>query len=356
MNRNSGKWARVTGRHASGPEIYRRSLHTRYFLVIENHCTSRSVSRPAWDRLANAAIDGEVLAVFRRSVVLKFKSRSAMDETGASVLAVVLPEIGDGPLNIVLDEQVNELTGFRSNRTVCVRRGELHIGKTCILLERASIWEPRPDWIGLRTKSEEATGALELGLSPEQREASSTSILEMIYPSVGSEAIQPTFREFFGAARRGMEALENGFKGEPGALHAGVSLLAGLGPGLTPAGDDFLSGVMLCLWLRDPDPSVLCRSIVQTAIPRTTLLSGAMLQRAGAGECAADWHCLFHSIATGDREGAGVALRRILAHGSTSGGDALAGFLWMSRLQCNAVISSLQPAASSRSPFPSKTR
>ena len=255
-----------------------------------------------------------------------------MDETCASVLALVLPEIGDGPLNIVLDDHVNELIGFRSSQTACVRRGELHIGKTCILLERASIWEPRPDWIGLRSKSEEVTRALELGLSPAQREASSTSILEMICSSVGPEATQPTFREFFSAARRGMEALEEGLKGESVALHAGVSQLAGLGPGLTPAGDDFLSGVMLCLWLRHPDPRVVCRSILQVAVPRTTLLSGAMLQRAGAGECPADWHCLFYSIATGDRERVGVALRRILAHGNTSGGDALAGFLWMSRL------------------------
>lgn len=256
-----------------------------------------------------------------------------MDETGTSVLALVLREIGDGPLNIVLDDQVNKLIGFRSGQTACFQRGELHIGKACILLDRASIWEPHPDWNGLRSKSGEVTRALESALSLVQFETSSTSILEVVDPSVCPKATRPTLREFLRTARRAMDALEVGLKGEPGALRAGVSRLAGLGPGLTPAGDDFLSGVMLCLWLRHPDPLAACRSILQVAVPRTTLLSGAMLQRAAAGECNADWHHLFHSVATGDRDRSGVAAGRILAHGNTSGSDTVAGFLWMSRLQ-----------------------
>ena len=172
-----------------------------------------------------------------------------------------------------------------------------------------------------------------MALSLAQCEASSTSILEAIGPSVCLDATRPTLHEFLCRARRGMDALEVGLKGEPGALHAGVSQLAGLGPGLTPAGDDFLSGLMMCLWLRHPDPLFVCRSISQVAVPRTTLLSGAMLQRAAAGECNADWHHLFHSVTNGDRIRSGVAAARILAHGNTSGSDSVAGFLWMSRLQ-----------------------
>ena len=333
MNRNSGKWARATGRHVFEPEARTLELHAGPSIVIERQCRARSASRPAWESLVDAANGGEVLAVFRRSLVLEFKPGSATDKTAATVLALVLPEIGDGPLNIVLDEQVDTLNGFRSGQSACFRRGELHVGKTCILLDRASIWEPRPDWSKLRSKPGEVTGALELALSPARSKTSSTSILELIDPSVYPGAIRPTVREFLDAARRGMEALEVGLKGEPGALHAGVAQLAGLGPGLTPAGDDFLSGVMLCLWLRHPDPLAVCRSISQVAVPRTTLLSGAMLQRAAAGECDADWHHLFHSVANGDRKRSGVAAGRILARGNTSGSDSVAGFLWMNRLR-----------------------
>ena len=252
---------------------------------------------------------------------------------GASVLALVLPEIGDGPLNIVLDEQVDTLNRFRSSQSACFRRGELHVGRTRILLDRASIWEPRPDWSKLRSMPEEVARALESAVGLVQCEASSESILMAIGPSVCLDATRPTLREFLCRARRGMDALEVGLKGKPGALHAGVSQLAGLGPGLTPAGDDFLSGVMLCLWLGHPDPLVVCRSILHVAGPRTTLLSGAMLQRAAAGECNADWHHFFHSVTTGDRKRSGVTVGRILAHGNTSGSDSVAGFLWMSRLQ-----------------------
>ena len=333
MNRNSGKWTRVTGRHVFELEAQHWELRARPSIVIEKQCRASSASRPAWDRLVNAANGGEVLAVFRRTLILKFKPCSATDKNEPSVLALVLPEIGDGPLNIVLDEQVNTLNGFRSSQSACFRRGELRIGKTSILLDRASIWEPRPNWSKFRSEPEEVTRALELALSLVQCEASSTSILEVIGPSVCLDATRPTLHEFLGRARRGMDALEVGLKGEPGALHAGVSQLAGLGPGLTPAGDDFLSGVMLCLWLRHPDAPFVCRSISQVAVPRTTLLSGAMLQRAAGGECNADWHHLFHSVTNGDRMRTGVAAARILAHGNTSGSDSVAGFLWMSRLQ-----------------------
>ena len=301
--------------------------------MIEKQCRARSASRPAWDSLVNAANGGEVLAVFRRTLILKFKPCPATDKDGNAVLALVLPEIGDGPLNIVLDEQADTLNGFRSSQSACFRRGELHVGKTCILLDRASIWEPRPDWSKFRSKPEGVTRALESALSRVQCEASSTSILEVIGPSVCLDATRPTLHEFLWTARRGMDALEVGLKGEPGALHAGVSQLAGLGPGLTPAGDDFLCGLMLCLWLRHPDPLVVCRSILQVAVPRTTLLSGAMLQRAAAGECNADWHHLLHSVTSGDRKRSGVAAGRILAHGNTSGSDSVAGFFWMNRLQ-----------------------
>ena len=333
MNRNSGKWAGVTGRHVFELEARPRELRARPSIVIERQCRARSASRPAWDRLVNAANGGEVLAVFRRTLILKFKPGSAAGKTEPPVLALVLSEIGDGPLNIVLDEQVNTLNGIRSSQSACFRRGELRIGKTCIVLDRASIWEPRPDWSKFRSKPEEVTRALESALSLAQGQASSISILEAIGASVSLDATRPTLHEFLCRARRGMDALEVGLKGEPGALHAGVSQLAGLGPGLTPAGDDFLCGLMLCLWLRHPDPLAVCRSILQVAVPRTTLLSGAMLQRAAAGECNADWHHLFHSVTSGDRKRSGVAAGRILAHGNTSGSDSLAGFLWMNRLQ-----------------------
>lgn len=300
---------------------------------MERQRSARSVSRPAWDRLTGAEFDGEVLAVFRRACILKVTPCSTVDESEGSALALVLPEIGDGPLNIVLDAQVNVMAGFQRGQAACFHHNSLRIGGVCVPFERASIWEPRPDWDELRSRNEAMTRTLEMVLSLARHDAPSTSIMAMLDPAICVGVLQLSVREFFAAARRGMKALEVGWKGEISALRTGVSRLAGLGPGLTPAGDDFLAGVMLCLWLRHPEPLVACRSILQVAVPRTTLFSAAMLQRAAVGECSADWHRLLYAIASGDREGIGVATRPVLAHGNTSGGDTLAGFLWMSRPQ-----------------------
>jgi len=108
--------------------------------------------------------------------------------------------------------------------------------------------------------------------------------------------------------------------------------LAGLGGGLTPAGDDFLAGTMLRAWLTQPTPRALCRALVTVAVPRTTTLSASFLRAAARGECSAPWHALL--AAMGDEPNSVVeakitaAVQKILSHGATSGADSLTGFLF----------------------------
>ena len=131
-----------------------------------------------------------------------------------------------------------------------------------------------------------------------------------------------------GAARRALPLLRAGWAGDLSLLREGAAQLAGLGAGLTPAGDDFLCGLMLWAWLAHPDPEALCRVVVEAAAPRTTTLSAALLRAAGRGECSAAWHRLLAALATGDEGRILAATQRVLAHGATSGAAALAGFLW----------------------------
>jgi hypothetical protein len=106
--------------------------------------------------------------------------------------------------------------------------------------------------------------------------------------------------------------------------------LAGLGSGLTPAGDDFLMGVMLRAWLTHPEPEPFCQQIVEIAVPRTTTLSAALLRAASRGECSAAWHTLLTALESGAQPQLEKAVQAILSHGHTSGADILAGFLWLS--------------------------
>jgi len=133
------------------------------------------------------------------------------------------------------------------------------------------------------------------------------------------------------------EALREGWGGRVERLHEGALALAGLGSGLTPAGDDFLTGAMLWAWLAHPVPAPFCRALVEAAIPRTTLLSAAFLRAAARGECSASWHGLLEALSErAEARGASwqlalhQAVQEIMAYGATSGADTLAGFLYAS--------------------------
>jgi len=149
------------------------------------------------------------------------------------------------------------------------------------------------------------------------------------------------------AAWRAAEILREGWGGRVERLHEGALGLAGLGSGLTPAGDDFLTGTMLWAWLAHPAPAPFCRALVEAAIPRTTVLSAAFLRAAARGECNASWHGLLEALSEGVGDhvpappvhgGARIAsqhrlftaVQDIMAHGATSGADSLAGFLYAS--------------------------
>ena len=131
----------------------------------------------------------------------------------------------------------------------------------------------------------------------------------------------------FHTVRRTARELVAGWAGDEDALRRGARRLAGLGGGLTPAGDDFLAGLMLRAWLDHPAPEAFCWPIVDAAAPRTTALSAAFLRAAARGECSAAWHGLLAALAGGGPALLEEAMCRVLAHGHTSGADMLAGFL-----------------------------
>lgn len=101
--------------------------------------------------------------------------------------------------------------------------------------------------------------------------------------------------------------------------------LLGLGPGLTPAGDDFLCGLLAGLraflpeW---PGLSPLARGIVRSAPGRTTALSHTLLAQAAQGVVVEPLAVVLCSLGTGK----GVhGLDELLDIGHSSGSDILAG-------------------------------
>jgi len=139
-----------------------------------------------------------------------------------------------------------------------------------------------------------------------------------------------------------------GWEGNSGQLREGAAQLAGLGSGLTPAGDDFLTGVMLWAWLAHSNPREFSRALVAAAAPRTTTLSAAFLRAAAEGECSAPWHRVLAALVGGAEDVLAASIRQVVACGATSGADTLAGFLWMAG-KLNRLDLAIQPEHSATS-------
>jgi hypothetical protein len=222
----------------------------------------------------------------------------------------VTPDVGNGPLNIVVAAHAGEWGLLDHGAPAQIQNGLLHIGRIQIALTQATIWEPCPDWDALRQQS--ATIARHLpqlqALVHDASHAPQLDSLEMRADQV--------------------IALRAGWQGDHAQLRYAAKGLAGLGQGLTPAGDDFLCGLMLWAWLAHPTPREFCRAIAEAAAPRTTTLSAAFLRAASRGECSAAWHQLLNMLTSDADDELEQAAHHVLAYGETSGADTLAGFLW----------------------------
>jgi hypothetical protein len=108
------------------------------------------------------------------------------------------------------------------------------------------------------------------------------------------------------------------------SLTAVARALGGLGPGLTPAGDDALSGVLFAF--RAMSGSSVEQSLVAIARSvRTSELAAALLEAAASGSHIEPVHDLVTAAAAHDARGAARAAATLDAFGSSSGADIVYG-------------------------------
>ena len=119
-------------------------------------------------------------------------------------------------------------------------------------------------------------------------------------------------------------ALQAGDRSGAARVAAG---LIGLGPGLTPSGDDALVGIEAALHALDsPAAGFLALGVVDVE-DRTTALAATLLHHAAAGEFAERLHVLLRALLGSDDETITTAIDRAAAWGATSGTDCLLGVL-----------------------------
>jgi hypothetical protein len=278
---------------------------------------ARTASRAVLDRLREGPLAGRVLATFAHVCDLLVPE----DE----VVALVTPRVGNGPLNVVVEGSAGLFGGVASGMPATLRRDVIKIGRLEVTLGEVTVWEPRPDWESSRRELAAIRARLATLRAVCLQQMPPGSLLALL--ELAPDRDRPP-QPVLDAARRAATNLQGGWEGETARLQAGGARLAGLGGGLTPCGDDFLAGVMLWAWLAHPAPNEFCHCLAEEAAGRTTTLSAAFLRAAARGECGAAWHALLEALSGGDDARVAGVAREILAHGATSGADALAGFLW----------------------------
>lgn len=264
---------------------------------------------PLAPRAADKVAAGTVAATFERSCYL---------ELGGQIVALVLPDLLNGPINIV----VSRRRGFAFTEMSPGDEVQVEIG-------RATLWpaELRP-------------------LDTSRLAAARTRIpvVEAVLAGAPPESLaRPEGNPW--RASEAISVLADGLRRDDAAAAGeAASRLAGLGVGLTPSGDDMLTGAMVALTVvRGDAASGLRRAICDAAVPRTTRVSAAYLEAAAGGEAGEAWHRLRDALAGSARTAKGTgapvvaaeaeaarveeAARGVMAFGETSGADMLAGFV-----------------------------
>jgi hypothetical protein len=227
------------------------------------------------------------------------------------VITLTTPLVPEGPFSISLDVSFD---GVAVGDPARADADQLVVGDLRVGLDAALIWEPRPDWPRLRV----ARRSIAAGFAAFD-EWTSSAIWGGLAHVTGADQYPEGKPTFMARLARGRHA----------SLLEGARLLAGLGPGGTPAGDDFLVGVMAAIWLLGDEAQAA--AIAETAAPRTAALSAAFLRAAGHGEFVAPWHALLEALAAGDLVRVERTAMRLESFGASSGADALDGFILAGR-------------------------
>ncbi len=261
---------------------------------------------------------GTVIAAFTRSVYLRFP---------AGLVCLGAPAIGRGPLNLTCREGVPRVwqNVTRPGMPTSVDGTFLTVGSLRINFEEATIWSPpsMPDW-----SDETARGGisrLRAALPPDIPQGGLGAWLAL--PEAGRCRVDPVLRR----AMPAIDELSHWVAGdlEAGPPEAPICSLLGLGPGLTPSGDDFLGGLLVALRLAGHPGSAerLAHAIENLGANRTNDISLAHLRAARRFGLTEKLHQIADGIVRGwAAEAHGTRIARFMP-AQHSPWDTLAGLI-----------------------------
>jgi hypothetical protein len=259
---------------------------------------------------------------------------------GGALLIISTPDVPLAPNALAVDVTPHltpSLTlagaGFRVGQAVALGAGappdrdaDWHV-----TVGAASTWEPRPRIHGVLPH--DLVGRLRSTRATVVAEGAGDSLLPLLWaaqadgaglrPGVAQTAAIPARRLSAAASRRDAAAVARAARG-----------LAGLGPGLTPSGDDLLAGFAAawCLVGESLGVDAVARQHVTAALfagaeRGASPLGRAWLEHACGGELPEPMTRFVATLLALEPRGLDMAVRGVLTVGSSSGTDWMVGFL-----------------------------
>lgn len=280
-------------------------------------------------RALRGAVRARVEAVFENSFYI------SADENW---LCLASPCVAMGP--VVLRCEVPKSTDWRATgiyvgMTARVADGSIYM-PPCFVFSGAGtsgwtppaipVWTPESlsrgvgfveNWMRSRASCDEGLGGI---IDPGRGAGPKSAVAQRALGSIGN------LREWLAAALSGCNQ-------RPMALAGEIAPLIGLGPGLTPSGDDFLGGAMIGLWaVGRPDLSEQLFETVEGKMEQlSNAISASHLAAAAEGAGGEPLHAVVNAILAGDVELLPAALTNVSRVGHSSGLDALAGAITVFR-------------------------
>ena len=302
---------------------------------------AKTIGANAYETLANLKSPAGIEGVFENSFYIK---------VGEDELIRVTPYEQYVSANSIIVDEKNRPSGFKSTG---IERGmEVVCGKKDVLIgKRFAIADFRgaEKWQPPRAPDSGSVSPLEI------IKLNLRVLRDVIYTCPSREGLVPLLENvelvgsidlflkprndsFAERARPGIERVMWGiFSLDGAAVRESAKTIIGLGPGLTPSGDDFLCGLVVSLKTGAAVLSMsddtgffdeIAGSIYEEARQRTTVFGSSMLREAREGVCPLAVVSLIHCLLTEDMERTAEVSKTLLRMGETSGADIAIGVFY----------------------------
>ena len=305
---------------------------------------AKSIGHVAHRWLERELSEARVQAVFRRACHL-------VTADGRLIVLLAVPR--RGPTNIVVPGLRGSLDSVRDGYRASLASQALVISDARLSIDLVDV----PVWLGLPPPSIPVADAevrqsrvvTAAALAEEKGVQGLVGLLPRLVPGIlgglaklPTAATNPTTTTWASVSDQALAAIGGlsraARRRTADDFYVEASRLIGLGPGLTPSGDDFLTGLLLALlyagrasngdveWVR-----MAGEWLAHAAVGRTTLVSEQQLWLAARGETDEIVGSAIMVMLWGE-DRLRTAIEDLLAVGSTSGGDMLTGICVASEL------------------------